>query len=237
MLNRRPVEKVPSSEPAEEPPRAGPSGEPPSAPTDSEQAARRGRGRRAGGSTAREDVLRAARSEFAEHGYAGTTIRAVATTAGVDPALIHYFFGTKDGLFAAAMALPANPAELLSEALAGGPEAVGERLVRRALELWDAPTTRSPLLALIRSASSHAAAATLRGFVEDEMVPRLAAVASEPDPSLRASLAGSTLAGLIVARYVLGVEPLASARREEVTTWVGPTLQRYLTGNAVERPR
>ena len=110
-------------------------------------------------------------------------------------------------------------------------DSIGERLVRRALETWDDPEAQASLVALIRSASSHeAAAATLRGFVEGEMVPRLALVAGEPDAELRAALTGSALAGLIVARYVLRVEPLASADREELVARVTPSLQRYLTG-------
>ena len=196
-----------------------------------DQIERRGRGRRAGGSTARDDVLAAARAEFARRGYAGATIRSVAATAGVDAALVHYFFGSKDRLFAAAMSLAANPAELVSQALDGSRDSIGERLVRRALETWDDPEAQASLVALIRSASSHeAAAATLRGFVEGEMVPRLALVAGEPDAQLRAALTGSALAGLIVARYVLRVEPLASADREELVIRVTPSLQRYLTG-------
>ena len=189
-------------------------------------------GRRAGGSRTREQILSAARTRFSELGYGATTMRAVAADAGVDAALVHYFFGTKDGLFAAAMALPVNPVEILSRAFEGGLEGIGARLVRGALEAWDDPQAGSSLLALIRSASSHeAAAATLHGFIEREVAGRLAAVAPGPDAALRAVLSGSQLAGLVVARYVLRVEPLASADRETVVAAVGPTLQRYLTGD------
>ncbi len=188
-------------------------------------------GRRAGGSVTREQILEAARARFSAHGYGGTTIRAVATDADVDAALVHYFFGTKDELFAAAMALPFNPAEIVGGALDGSLDGLGERLVRGALEAWDGPRARAALLALIRSASSHETAATmLREFIERGVVGRLAAAVAGPDAQLRAVLAGSQVAGLIVARYVLGVEPLASADRETVVAAVGPTLQRYLTG-------
>lgn len=188
-------------------------------------------GRRAGGSVAREQILEAARARFSAHGYGGTTIRAVASEADVDAALVHYFFGTKDELFAAAMALPFNPAEIVGAALEGSLDGLGERLVRGVLDAWDGPRARHSLLALIRSASSHeTAAATLRQFIERGVVGRLAAAVGGPDAQLRATLAGSQVAGLIVARYVLEVEPLASAEPETVVAAVGPTLQRYLTG-------
>ncbi len=200
--------------------------------TDGGQSRRSGPGRRAGGSRTREQILGAARTRFSEHGYGATTMRAVAVDAGVDAALVHYFFGTKEGLFAAAMALPFNPAEIVGGALGGGLEGLGGRLVRGALEAWDGPHARAALLIVIRSASSHdTAAAMLREFIERGVVGRLAAAVTGPEAQLRAVLAGSQVAGLIVARYVLEVEPLASADRETVVAAVGPTLQRYLTGD------
>jgi AcrR family transcriptional regulator len=199
--------------------------------SDRRAATRRPRGRRAGGSTTREQILAAARDRFARQGYARTTVRAVAADAGVDPALVHYFYGSKDRLFAAAMALAVNPAEIIAEVLQGERTGIGERLVRRALEAWDEPEAQASLAALVRSAASHdAAAATLRGFVEGELVPRLAAVAAEPEPALRAALVGSQLGGLIVARYILGIEPLASSDRDRLVASIGPTLERYLLG-------
>ena len=189
------------------------------------------RGRRGGDSGTREAIVAAARARFAADGYAATPIRAVAADAGVDPALVHYFFGTKEALFAAVMALPFRPAEVLGPLLEEGLDGLGERLVRRMLGLWDAPDNRPPLVAMVRSVTGHdAVAATMRGFVEREIVGRLAAALPQPDAALRASLVGSQVVGLVVARYVIGLPPLAGADHDTVAAAVGPTLQRYLTG-------
>jgi AcrR family transcriptional regulator len=189
------------------------------------------RGRRAGPSRTREQILAAARARFAAHGYEATTMRDVAAAAGVDAALVHYFFGTKPGLFGAAMALPTTPAEVVGELLEEGVDDLGERLVRRFLALWDDPETGAPLLALVRSAASHEeAAAVLRGFLGEEVVGRLARALDAPEPELRATLAGSQLAGLAMVRYVVGLEPLASTDPEWIVATIGPSIQRYLTG-------
>jgi len=188
------------------------------------------RGPRAGGADTRQAVLDAARARFAAHGYDGTRLRDVAADAGVDVALVSYFFGSKDGLFAAAMEFPVNPAELVAELMGDGIDGLGERLVRRFLTLWDA--AGSPLVALVRSASSNEqAAALVRGFVEREILGRIAAAIDAPEPELRAALAGSQMVGLIMARYIVRVEPIAGAEPEVLVAAVGPTLQRYLTGD------
>jgi len=192
--------------------------------------ARSRRGPRAGGADTRQAVLDAARARFAAHGYDGTRLRDVAADAGVDVALVSYFFGSKDGLFAAAMEFPVNPAELVAELMRDGIDGLGERLVRRFLTLWDA--AGSPLVALVRSASSNEqAAALVRGFVEREILGRIAAAIDAPEPELRAALAGSQMVGLIMARYIVRVEPIAGAEPEVLVAAVGPTLQRYLTGD------
>ena len=150
----------------------------------------------------------------------------------MDAALVHYFFGTKEKLFAAAMTLPFNTEEIVGAALEGSVEGLGERLFRGVLEAWEGPAARASLLALIRSVTSHeTAAAMLREFIERGVVGRLAAAVGGPDARLRATLAGSQVAGLILGRYVLRVEPLASAEAVTVVAAVGPTLQRYLTGS------
>ncbi len=186
------------------------------------------RGRRPGTSDTREAILAAARERFAAHGYDRTRIRDVAEDAGVDAALVHYFFKTKDGLFGAAMELPFSPAERLGRVVAQGPDGVGERIVRSLLEVWD--EHRGALVGLIHGATGHEGAAdAIREFVTREMVGRLALVARDR-PELRANLAASQIVGLIVARYVVGLEPLASMTHDEVVAGVAPTLQRYLQG-------
>lgn len=194
-------------------------------------------GRRAGGPDTRTQVLAAAKECFAANGYTATTIRAVAAKADVDPALVHYFFGSKDGLFSAAMELPVQPSELVAALLAEGTDNLGERLVRTFLGTWDAGPGTSPIVALIRSAAANDQAARIvREFITTEVLGRVAAAIERPDPDLRACLVGSQLIGLAFARYVVQVEPLASTEVEALVRWLGPTIQRYLTGEASAQP-
>jgi AcrR family transcriptional regulator len=188
-------------------------------------------GRRPGESGAREAILDAARRAFSEHGYEGATIRGIAARAGVDPALVHHFYGSKEQLFATAMELPFRPSEIIPTLLEGGPDGLGERILRLFLPIWDEPGV-SPFVALIRSASSNQrAAAMLRKFMSQEVIGRLARSLGAPHAELRATLVGSQLAGLAMVRYILRVEPLASAQHDTVIASVAPTLQRYLTGD------
>ena len=174
---------------------------------------------------------RRGRARFGAQGYAAATIRQIAADAGVDAALVHYFFGTKDKLYAAVMDIPYSPAEVLTPLTEGSLKTAGPRLVRRFVEVWDDPAAQPGLVATIRSASTHPASAqALREFVTREMQPRVARAVGTPDGDLRAILVGSALVGLAMQRYVLRVEPLASADPETVVAWVGPTVQRYLTG-------
>jgi AcrR family transcriptional regulator len=182
----------------------------------------RPRGRRPGDSRSRESILAAARERFASHGYDRTRVRDVADDAGVDPALVHYYFNTKDGLFVAAMQLPFRPADVLGPLIAEGVDGLGERMVRRLLGVWDQPESRAALLTVIAGRGADA----LREFITREIVGRLADSVGE----LRATLVASQVMGLIAARYVARLEPLASLPADEVVPLVAPTLQRYLDG-------
>jgi AcrR family transcriptional regulator len=177
-------------------------------------------------------VLDAAREAFAEKGFDGATIRGIATAAGVDPALVHHYFGTKDALFLAAVEAPADPADLLPEVLAGDQDGLGERILRMFLQVWDGPI-QSAGLALVRSAVANEwTARLLREFLVTRVIRRVVGtldVAPE-EREVRGSLVASQLVGLIMARYVLRIEPLASASRESLVAALAPTLQRYLTG-------
>lgn len=186
-------------------------------------------GRRPGTGGTREKILGAARSHFATAGFEAATVRAIAADARVDPALVLHYFGSKHDLFRASVDFPVDPAAFIPRLLEPGVGGLGERLVRFFLETWDSPAGR-PLLALIRSAvATDDAAALLREFVSREVLGRIARALEVDEPRLRASLAASTLIGLAMLRYVVRLEPLASARAEDIATWLGPTIQRYLS--------
>ena len=158
-------------------------------------------------------------------------MRQVAADAGVDVALVHYFFGTKDGLFSAAMALPVSPADAVAKVLAQGTDDLGRRLLRTVLGVWDDPESGGPLLALVRSAATHEEAAILlRQFLEQEALGQLAGALELPEPELRTSLVASQVVGLLFTRYVLRLGPLASADPETLVAAIGPALDHYLTG-------
>jgi AcrR family transcriptional regulator len=208
-------------------------------------------GRRAGESGTREAILAAARAQFADRGYAGATIRAIAAAAGVDPALVHHFHGSKEQLFAAAMRLPVVPSEVLTAALAPGGRdpgtSLGEHLVRTVLGLWESEEVRGPFLGLLRSAvTSEQAAVMLREFLTEAIlgpVARAAAAearAGSADPAratgqagveFRAAIAASQMLGLALTRYVLALGPVAAASPDDLAAAIGPTLERYLTGD------
>jgi AcrR family transcriptional regulator len=186
-------------------------------------------GRRPGNGGTREQILASARAEFGAVGYETGTIRSIATHAGVDPALVLHYFGSKEGVFRAAVDFPIDPAEFIPRLLAPGLDGLGERLALFFIETWDSPAG-SPLLGLIRSVvGSEHAAAILREFISREVLARLAEALDLDQPQVRASLAASHLIGLAMLRYVVKLEPLASASPEQIAIWVAPAIQRYLT--------
>lgn len=191
----------------------------------------RRRGRRPVGEDRRGVILAAARAEFGARGFDGTTIRGVARAAGVDARLVHHYFDGKDALFVAAFELPGRPQQLLEAVLGGTPEGIGGRLVRLFTSVWDSTEGRQRIVALVSAASaSEAGARMLREFLTREVFARIVAHLGSDDPDLRASLAASQMMGLAVARYVVRLEPLASAEPELVVALLGPTIQRYLAG-------
>ena len=184
-------------------------------------------GRRPGQTETREQILDAARNQFGERGYDGTTIRGIAAEAGVNPALIHHFFGNKEQVFAAALELPINPNEVLSTILDGPRSEIGVRLLRLFLGLWREPDSRKSFLALVRSVSTNESAArVLRQFIERVMVARIAGTLGIPPLRLTALM--SHIMGLAMVRYILGAEPMASADEDEIIATVAPVIQRYI---------
>jgi AcrR family transcriptional regulator len=186
-------------------------------------------GRRPGQTQTRDDILAAARNQFAARGYGGATIRGIAAEAGVNPALVHHFFGSKDQVFVEALNLPFNPAALVDVVLTGPREQIGERILRLFLGLWREPATRMPFFALLRSVSSNPeVAAQLRQFMQTAV---LAKVATALDlPPLRLTGVASQMIGLVMMRHVIGAEPLASATDDEVVELVAPVIQHYFDG-------
>jgi AcrR family transcriptional regulator len=168
---------------------------------------------------------------FTQKGYDAASLRQIASEAGVDAGMVRHYFNDKAGLFRAAMDLPVDPGAVMSTLLAGGPEGLGERLIRMFLLEWDRAGEHSPMITLVRSAMTHdESTRMLREFISSQVLGRIAAAVNAPDRDLRATLIGSQMVGLIVARYIVRVEPLASADQETVVAAVAPTVQRYLTG-------
>jgi AcrR family transcriptional regulator len=200
-------------------------------PSTSRASRARRRGRRPGAPDTRTTILDAARAAFAERGFAGTTIRSVASSAGVDTALVHHYFGTKDDLFLAAMELPVDPRQIIGPALVGGPDGAGERLLRAFVSLWDDPEVAPVLAGIVRSALQPGGERLLtQGFVPVFLLPVGAALGIDR-PELRMPLVISQVAGLILTRYVIGLEPIASMAAETVVATYAPVLQHYLTGD------
>lgn len=145
---------------------------------------------------------------------------------------MHHYFTGKDDVFAAAMELPVRPGDIVEAALAGGLEGIGERLLRGFFAVWDTPGGRVRIVAIVSSVlSSETGIRMIKEFLVQEVFERIAAALGPDDPELRAALAASQVIGLIMIRYVARIEPVASADPEEIISFVGPTLQRYLTGD------
>jgi AcrR family transcriptional regulator len=193
-------------------------------------------GRRPGTRATRDDILAAARASFGEVGYERATIRGIAGAAGVDPALVLHYFGSKEDLFIAALELPVNPAEAVRAVLADGLEGAGERIVRVFLSVWDAPENRPALMSMLRAAlTNDRAFAMFREFAGRAIIGAVAGALPGRDAALRASLIGAHMMGIAVLRYAGRLEPLASASAEDVVALVGPRIQSYLTGEPVTR--
>ena len=192
--------------------------------------ARRGPGRPADGGDRRTAILSAAREQFAATGYAAASVRGIARQAGVDPALVHHYFGTKEQVFVAAMQLPFQPGEMLPQVLAGDPDGLGERLVRLFLGAWDSPEFRAPMLGMLRSAmTGEQGAAMLREFVGTALIGRVAEALCPVDP-LRVQAAAAQMVGVVILRHVIRLEPLASASVDDVVALIAPAVQRHLLG-------
>lgn len=193
-------------------------------------------GRRSGKPDTRGEILDTARREFAAAGYDGATIRRIATAAGVDPALVMHYFGSKDRLFAESLDFPVNPSDLIKGMASDNREEFGERVVATMLDTWDGMADRSPLIAALRTAMGQGPIAdNFRQFVETSIVGSFVSLLDGDDAQFRGVLIGSQLAGLLIARYILEIEPLASASKQSLVRAYGPTIQRYAYGDIATR--
>jgi AcrR family transcriptional regulator len=189
-------------------------------------------GRRPGGADTRAEIVAAASLEFAEGGYAGASLRAIARRAGVDPALVHHYFADKSELFVAAMDLPGDPQAVAQEATVPGGGFLGERVVERFLAQWEEDgVSGSPAFVAMAQAvaSSPEAADAMREFLAERLTHGGGPFDDVDVAHVRRALISSQLVGLGWTRYVLRIEPLASAPRAVVARWAGPTLDRYFT--------
>ena len=197
-------------------------------------ARKRGRPRRTESDAAgtRDRILVAAREEFSERGYEKTSVRGIAKAAGVDAALVHHYFGTKEQVFEASVEVAFAPALKVRDVVLDGPlDDIGERMTRMIFGLWENPVTRKPLLAIVRSAVNNEAAATVfRRLVASQLLRRIAGGLDAEDAELRAELAAAQLVGVAMMRYVIKIEPVASADLEQIIARVAPVVQGHLTG-------
>ncbi|WP_148573993.1 TetR family transcriptional regulator [Nocardioides caldifontis] len=198
-------------------------------------AGERQRGRRPGAPDTRGRILEVARESFAERGFRATTIRGVAAAAGVDAALVHHYFGTKDDLFLAALRVPVDPRAVLPTVFEQGTDGAAARLLTAVLGVWDQPEGRLQLVSVLRASLGDAGSSLLQDGFLRLVEQGLAGVLPGPDPRLRAQLVATQMLGLLLARYVLVLEPLASLPRSAVVELVAPNLQRYLDGPLDQR--
>lgn len=187
-------------------------------------------GRRPGSAdVTRKEILAAARATFGEAGFERATIRVIAGRAGVDPALVHHHFGSKNSLFAAAHRIP-DPEAVLAPIFSGPPNEMGEQLTRFYLTFVAAPG--SPAVSLIRAAATNEGAARmLREFFEEGFLGAAERHLSSSVPRRRLALCASHLMGVVFGRVILEVPELADPPLEELVTLISPTIQRYLSGD------
>lgn len=178
----------------------------------------------------REAIAAAAGRLFAARGFDRTSVRAIAREAAVDPALVTHYFGSKQGLFIEVSRFPIEPELLVEQVVAGDRDAVGIRLATLVVGVLESPEGRGRITALVRAAASEPAAAeAMRHLIEAGVIGPIARALGSDRPELRATFAGSQFVGLVMARYIVGVQPLASAPADEVARTIAPVLQHYLT--------
>lgn len=184
---------------------------------------------RGSGEQVRDAAIAAARSAFAAGGYARTTFKGLAAAAGVAPTVLRKYYDNKDAVFAAALRLPTDPVGAVPTLLAPGVEGLGERLVRFTLDTLGDPQVRDDLMSMARSGASAAALTkSLQDYLDTTVIDRVVSAVGVPDARMRVALISSYLIGVAAGRYVMRIEPLASANEEYVVRLVAPTIQALL---------
>ena len=188
-------------------------------------------GRRPGQTDTRDRILRAARNQFAAKGFDHTTIRSIASEAGVDSALVHHYFGTKRRLLVDAIELPLDPDRVLAAIAAAPTDRLGETLARTVIGVWDSPHEPA-VVAAVRSALTSGDENLVRSFLLDVALKDVADRVDTPAGTgrLRVALVASQMTGLFVTRHLLGIGALRTLPTERAVSLIAPTLQRYLTG-------
>ena len=198
---------------------------------------RRRPGRPAGTSDTRDRILASARELFAQNGIDKTSIRAVAAAAGVDPALVHHYYGTKQQLFAAAIHIPIDPMAVIGPIRETPVDEIGYMLPKLLLPLWDSELG-SGLIATIRSILAGNEVSLLRSFLQEVIAVEVGARVDNPPGTgvIRVQFVASQLVGVVMARYILELDPFKSLPVEQIAETIGPNLQRYLTGDLPRTP-
>jgi AcrR family transcriptional regulator len=198
---------------------------------------RRRPGRPAGPSDTRERILTSARELFAQNGIDKTSIRAVAAAARVDPALVHHYYGTKQQLFAAAVHIPIDPMRVILPLRETPIEELGHKLPSLLLPLWDSEL-RSGFIAALRSLLAGSEVSLLRSFMQEVIGVEVGSRVDNPPGTgvIRVQFTASQLVGVVMARYILELDPFKSLPVEQIVETIGPNLQRYLTDDLPGMP-
>jgi len=194
-------------------------------------------GRPAGSSDTRDRILTNARVLFARNGITNTSIRAVAAAAGVDSALVHHYFGTKEKLFAAAVRIPIDPMDVIGPLRETPIEELGHKIPLMLLPLWDSEMGAG-FIATLRSILAGSEVNLFRSFIQDVIAAEVGTRVDNPAGTgiIRIQFVASQLVGVMMARYILELEPFSSLPPEQIADTIAPNLQRYLTGDLPDLP-
>jgi tetracycline repressor-like protein len=194
-------------------------------------------GRPRGASDTRERILASARELFARNGIGNTSIRAVAAAARVDSALVHHYFGTKEKLFAAAVHIPIDPMDVIGPLREVPIEELGHTLPSMLLPLWDSEIGAA-FIATLRSIIAGSEVNLFRTFIQDVIGVEIGPRVDNPPGTgvIRIQFVASQLIGVVMARYILQLEPFTSLTPQQIADTIGPNLQRYLTGDLPDLP-